>query len=174
MRVLTLDDRAFAGHCKMLEQRVLSDGYVPDLIIGIARGGEFVAGRMFEGVPHVSVKLQRPQGGERSQTVGRFVHAMPRWINNLMRMAESLLLTLKSHHLSRVDLPGGLDGYKRILVVDDAVDSGATLASVIAALGGRCRTAALTVTALRKPLAMPDYYLFNNHTLIRFPWSTDS
>ena len=33
--------------------------------------------------------------------------------------------------------------------------------------------AVVTVTSV-KPLIMPDYFLYNNRTLVRFPWSIDN
>lgn len=66
----------------------------------------------------------------------------------------------------------------RILVVDDAVDSGATLRTVIATIrstwpDAEIRSAVLTVTRSR-PLILPDYTLYPRGTLLRFPWSLDA
>jgi hypoxanthine phosphoribosyltransferase len=65
-----------------------------------------------------------------------------------------------------------------VLVVDDAVDSGATLIAVLdavykAAGSSKVRSAAITVTT-ENPMVMPDYYLYHDETLIRFPWSIDA
>ncbi|MBC7799187.1 MAG: hypothetical protein H7Z10_01075, partial [Gemmatimonadaceae bacterium] len=65
-----------------------------------------------------------------------------------------------------------------VLIVDDAVDSGATLAAVLAEVrrlappGARIETAAITVTTAA-PIATPDHALFNRQ-LCRFPWSMDA
>ena len=66
----------------------------------------------------------------------------------------------------------------RILIADDAVDSGVTLATVLRLVddvcpaGGEIRSAAITQT-LENPTARPDYLLFRG-TLCRFPWSFDA
>ena len=66
----------------------------------------------------------------------------------------------------------------RLLVVDDAVDSGKTLATVLRALREACpagteiRSAAITVT-LDNPVAEPDYALYRR-VVCRFPWSFDA
>jgi hypoxanthine phosphoribosyltransferase len=66
----------------------------------------------------------------------------------------------------------------RILVADDAVDSGVTLDTVLGLLRRLCprgteiRSAAITQT-LENPKARPDYVLFHD-TLCRFPWSFDA
>lgn len=65
-----------------------------------------------------------------------------------------------------------------MLLVDDAVDSGTTMLRVAEAL--RCgnpeielRTAVITVTTAA-PLLRPDYTIYDDRTLIRFPWSMDA
>jgi hypoxanthine phosphoribosyltransferase len=66
----------------------------------------------------------------------------------------------------------------RVLVVDDAVDSGLTLATVLRVLreispsNTQFRSAVVTVT-LEQPLAEPDYVLYRG-VLCRFPWSFDA
>lgn len=65
----------------------------------------------------------------------------------------------------------------RILIVDDAVDSGSTMASVINLLnqefpGNIIRTAAITVTTSTS-LVEVDYALYREGVLVRFPWSND-
>lgn len=67
---------------------------------------------------------------------------------------------------------------QNILIVDDAVDSGATLLAVVEAVridmpGAEVRSAVITQTT-PSPVITPDYTLYNNRTLIRFPWSMDA
>lgn len=67
---------------------------------------------------------------------------------------------------------------QRLLVVDDAVDSGVTLATVLNVLRALCpagteiRSAVVTVT-LDGPLIQPDFALHRG-ILCRFPWSFDA
>ena len=67
---------------------------------------------------------------------------------------------------------------KRILVADDAVDSGVTLQTVlqelreIACRGTELRSVAITQT-LPDPHVAPNYVLWRE-TLCRFPWSLDA
>jgi len=66
----------------------------------------------------------------------------------------------------------------RILVTDDAVDSGVTLSTVlrhlrkISSFDADFRSAAITQT-LEHPIVTPDYLMFHG-TLCRFPWSFDA
>lgn len=64
-----------------------------------------------------------------------------------------------------------------VLVVDDAIDSGDTLFSVINSLkevnpAARVRVAVVTVTT-DHPRAEADFSIYHNKTLVRFPWSSD-
>jgi hypoxanthine phosphoribosyltransferase len=67
---------------------------------------------------------------------------------------------------------------RRLLLVDDAVDSGVTLAAVMQRLKAACppgteiQSAAIVQTTPR-PLLAPDHVLYNG-ALCRFPWSFDA
>lgn len=65
----------------------------------------------------------------------------------------------------------------KVLLVDDAIDTGATLSLIKEYLednypGIVVKTAVITIT-MKNVMINADYYLFNNRTLIRFPWSND-
>lgn len=173
MRILTLNDDNFALHCKMLEARVLSDCYEPDMIVAVGTEGNRVAAKMFENTPHYTMLPRDPHHSEYPDWAIRMVQHTPRGFNNVLRYADSLLQTFKNHGLYHIDVPDALEDHKQLLVVCDVVDSGATLASVMAALGDRCRAAAISITSVRTPIIRPHYYIYNDHTLIRFPWSVD-
>lgn len=69
-----------------------------------------------------------------------------------------------------------IQGARRILIVDDAVDSGESMKKVVETVRGlnpraSVRTAAITLTT-PAPAVSPDYYLYNQ-VLVRFPWSKD-
>lgn len=96
-----------------------------------------------------------------------------------LRIAEAWWLERKGHPASvpQVVLPP-ISGAARILVVDDAVDSGATLLGVVNAAKAAVpladvRSAVITQTTTA-PMTAPDYTLYNDKTLIRFPWSLDA
>ena len=69
-----------------------------------------------------------------------------------------------------------LDNYHKILIVDDAVDSGYTLKNVVDKLeknnsSAKIYSLAVVVTD-KNAVKIPDYYLYSD-VLIRFPWSLD-
>lgn len=182
MRVLTLTPETFVSHCKMLESK--SQSFAPDLIVTIARGGNYVGANMFEGVKHVSVSLQRPttKSKERIPLIRRVLIHTPLWLRNMLRVVESTLLNVRRREFDNVALSpqavAAIGCATCILVVDDAVDSGCTLAAIVNAINNngkdkKVASAVITVTK-RKPVIKPDFTLYNNSTLVRFPWSIDA
>ena len=180
MKVITLDPKALSAACLRLEEA--ARGFAPDLIVGIATGGEEVARRMFADLPHASVRCRRP-GSERKDHNPRLfwlIRRLPRPFRDLMRIAEARLLAIRGTRAEERTVEVSPEAARaiahasRILVVDDAADSGATLAAVLRALGTAKSTAVavLTVTTAA-PAVRPDYTLYDNRTLLRFPWSKD-
>lgn len=199
MKVITLEIADFTEACQRLFKHVMDSGFIPEIIVGIRTGGEFVAlnmwstlhtGEFSEGSrpsPAVAmVELHRPTTSMKQGLKG-FLSHMPLWVLNGIRMVESMVL--RWHRISPEDitarkamltesLPPTLKCLKgrKVLIVDDAVDSGATMLAVSEALReanpeAEIRTAAITVTTPR-PLITPDYSLYKD--LIRFPWSMDA
>ena len=82
----------------------------------------------------------------------------------------------------KVELPNDIDqllksGKHNVLIVDDAIDTGATLKLIKETLEVKypltdTRIAVITVTS-NHPLIDADYCLFHDRTLVRFPWSND-
>ncbi len=177
-KVLTLDDYAFSAACRSLEEAVRAGGFAPDLVLGIESGGRYVAERMFAGVPHAYVAMRRPSTAGKEGVMRALVRHLPRCVNDVLRVLEARLLGLR-RPVPRTyygPLPDGLGSAGRVLVVDDAVDSGATMLAVCEAVVRafphvQLRSAAVTVTT-PKPLIMPDFHIHNS--LIRFPWSADA
>ena len=165
-----------------------------DAVVAIRRGGSFVCDAFCRHFPkdrygaRYDVKLQRPSTKHKKGTVNKLLKCLPTIILNLMRMAESNLLSLKRivngpHPASKVELPDGLIAILQnantpyILVIDDAIDSGDTLFAIVSALKGinpdtETRIAVMTETT-KRPCIHADYSLYRNKTLIRFPWSND-
>jgi hypoxanthine phosphoribosyltransferase len=184
---MTLDWPRFNAACAELAAK--AQPMDPDAIVGIANGGAYVADAMsssFLGRPHVViVRLQRPATALKERLrLSDLLGTLPTPVTNFLRRVEvwareAALSTRAPQESSSADL--GLDPAlarcKRILVVDDTVDSGRTLATVTEAVrtlapGATVATAALA-TSWRRPPVMPDYLLYQR-TLLRLPWSLDS
>lgn len=196
-KVTTLDRRAFSAACCRLYDKVTASGFVPGAVVGIRTGGEFVAleiwrscsrsGGEMAAVPLMAtVELRRPTTSGK-KALKPLLPKLPRTLVDMLRIVESEWLSFrrpsaKSMEARKAVVAERLSPFLRclggikVLLVDDAVDSGATMSIVRDVLAeanpdADIRTAALTVTT-RRPLFMPDYSLTTN--LIRFPWSMDA
>ena len=179
-RVMTLSEEAFLTAVEGLQRCVAASGFEPEAILSIRHGGEFVGKPMFAGLPHYAVTLQRSSTKRKNRLFAAVVKRMPLFLLDRMRILEAWMLSKKKPapiDSPRIVLPD-LTTFRRILIVDDAVDSGATLAAIRRSVSTLCpraviKTAVITVTT-QSPLIVPDFYLYHNFTLIRFPWSLDS
>jgi len=185
-KILTLDNDAFTDACRLLEAKVVESGFYPDMVVSIRSGGMFVGNKMFTDIRHRSTLLQRPSTAGKKRFVAAIVRNLPRFVQNSLRIVEARVLgRKKARRISGGDRPqihipfGPSERARKILVVDDAVDSGYTLSHVLDAfkavlpVGAEVRSAVITVTT-DDPLVMPDFYLYNDKTLVRFPWAMDA
>lgn len=185
MKVVTLAGTDFCDACVRLAAEV-SEAYEPDLVVAIATGGVYVADVMYgaASVPCADVCLRRPSsaGKDKARLLFTVLRHLPLWVSDRLRIAEARRLARRAPApLRHVDLGSdvrqAVQKASRVLVVDDAVDSGCTLRDVIFALrtvpGERqVRSAVITVTT-EAPVVVPDFALYRDSTLIRFPWSKD-
>lgn len=172
--VVTLDRAGVAAACRRLES--LCAGVRPDLIVGIASGGVGVARWLFPSAAHGVIGTPGL-----SRLKGRWFSRLPVSVLDALRVVELRLRRRKP----KSALPEVSDELKEmagkarcILVVDDAVDSGATLQAAMAAMkaaapDARVLSAVLTSTG-SNPLARPDFCCFPEGTILRFPWSVDA
>jgi len=147
----------FGTASRELSAQVVASGWVPDLIIAVARGGLIPAGAISYAI---GVKAMGSMNVEFYTGIGETL-AEPVVLPPLMDASE---------------LPG-----KRVLVVDDVADSGKTLRMVMEMLshqdldlGGRTVTVdARSAVIYRKPRSIvePDYWWRTTDKWINFPWS---
>lgn len=188
-----VDRERFEELCQELAER--TRGYEPDVVVGIATGGEVVASVMqplLEGSTMVSIRLQRPATEVKQVLrVDRLLKRAPRWVVDDLRWLEveyrelAFGLTRRTAAPSvrsprdqlAVDLLEPTRTAQRVLIVDDTVDSGRTLSLAVGLVrsvspGAQVRTAVLSST-WRRPPVRADYCLFER-TLLRLPWSFDA
>lgn len=179
-RIVTLDSHSFPDACRQL--RSMTDDFRPDGVIAVPRGGCYVAEAGWNDLPIFEISLKRPHAGNRAlkSLIGHTLARLPLWLRDWLRRMDARHLVRRTGHMSDTEIivPDLPDNVTKILVVDDAVDSGATLEAVYKQISDayprlEIRSAVITVTA-DTPVFMPDYYLFHNSTLIRMPWSIDA
>lgn len=194
MKVVTLLENDFEAECKRLAHLVAKD-YRPDLVVGIRTGGGYVGKRVHTAlngdgkVRYLEVSIER--GGteiKRKINLRQILQVLPEPILNFLRVLEVMVLELiskfrvpkrQSNFIIPDDIRSFLnEGQRKILLVDDCVDTGATLKCVLdffsSGFGeGNQQRCAVITKAHRKPLVDVEYLLYNR-VLIRFPWSFDT
>lgn len=195
MQVVTLDELALDIHAARLAKLVeenSSDFF--DAVVAVRRGGSFVCDAFCRHFPRhrygnrYDVTLQRPSTKRKNRIIGKILKRLPLPLLNLLRMTEARILSLSTNKkislsTPTVELPAGLTqilkeptGHK-ILLIDDAIDSGNTLYAIANTLKNTNRDINLTIAVItvttNHPRVTADYSLYQNRTLIRFPWSND-
>lgn len=168
--------------------------YAPDLLVGIRTGGLVVAEAMARAAVRPVTVLPLTSRRASTGTKARFgllrttATRLPRPVLDRLRVLEHRLLTgrrkarvalqpFDHHEAATIGAHIAAVAGSRVLVVDDAVDSGVTLATVLGLLrettgAAKIRSAVITVT-LDDPRVEPDFALYRG-VLCRFPWSFDA
>lgn len=193
MRVKTVVGDDFKKSCKSLFEKVKKE-YTPDVMIGVLTGGGYIGHEMLtnlaekEDLRYTEIRVQRKETKKKEGGILHMVlQILPYFLLDWLRMAEMLYEDLKAKKSNpkregTVELSSDIDAYLKegahnILLVDDAIDTGATLRLIRDTLQERyplvnIKIAVITVTS-NHPLIDADYYLYHDRTLVRFPWSND-
>ena len=191
--VKTIDGVGLRDAANALNMLIFQN-FVPDIIIGIRTGGYVAAEIMAKEAKHkpqlLAISRQRTstQRKNKIKCLKKILRLLPYTITDYLRILEHKLLNFKSateqqSFSPNIDELSTLRGALRarenckILIVDDAIDSGATMKAVLdvvrAEANSACiiKTATITVTT-DSPIIQPDYTLYR-HVLCRLPWSFD-
>lgn len=192
MRVVTLFPEDFNIACAELSSKI-KKSYSPDLVVGVLTGGGYVARNVMKAFDnetlYTEIKVQREGTEQKGKGLTKVVlRLLPTWALDILRMVESRCLEWKSQktkskRYGKVEFPKEINTFlerdtkKKVLLVDDAIDTGATLKLVKDYIEERysgvdIKVAVITVT-MRHPVIDADFALYNDRTLIRFPWSHD-
>ena len=185
MKVITLNDIEFQESCRQLFSLINRDF---DLVVGIMKGGDFVLKTYQSYAPKKGqsygvVDLQRTTTGFKKKRILKYLlRNLPYSILDKIRVYEFHWLNrkLKNQIIEPVeDFDMALDRpeeVKHILVLDDAIDSGATMLSTVKGLSKKYPRARIVTAVVAwtnsNSIYQPDYYRFKG-VLIRFPWSLD-
>lgn len=194
MQVVTLNETRLNECAKTLAQMIAeSDTSGFDALIAIRRGGSFVCDAFCRFFPQERYKerfditLQRPSTKSKNSFLGAILKKLPYFLLNILRIMEAIILTGRKSQKVRegvkVNLPDRLveilmrEEEPKVLIVDDAIDSGNTLFAIENTLKKKNPQVRISVTVLTvttsNPIRDADYFLYHNGTLIRFPWSND-
>lgn len=194
MKVKTLLGDDFIESCQSLSKTV-SEDYQPDIVIGVLTGGGYVGREVSKFLnsskEHIYAEVQVQRKDTKKKGKGllhKILQSLPYFILNWLRMAEMIYEDLKARN-GNPKREGDIrladevveclnsNAYSKVLIVDDAIDTGATLKLVKDKILEKypetiVRIAVITVTSNR-PLIDADYCIYHDRTLVRFPWSND-
>lgn len=149
--------QGFGDACRQIAQQIADSGWMPDLIVAIARGGMLPAGAISYAL---GVKANGAINVEFYTGVGKTM-ADPEILEPYMDISS-------------------LEG-KRVLIVDDVADSGKTLKLIMDLIsekglsmdGDSAKVDARSATIYLKPTSIikPDYVFKQTDKWINFPWS---
>ena len=177
--------------CKRLCSNIREQDYIPDIIIGVLTGGGYVGRKVFkefeafnQPIFYKEIKLQRKSTKAKSDSkVRKIFKILPYSVLNIMRILEMELLELKAKsRCGTIDLDEETiallkHGGMKVLLVDDAIDTGMTLKIVKNFLVNQFNETndikiAVVTSTNRHPVMEADFFLYNR-VLIRFPWASD-
>lgn len=140
---------AFGAASRELTEKIVDDGFVPDIVIAIARGGLIPAGA-----------IAYAMGVKAAGTLN---------VEFYSDIEETLPDPVVLEPLLDTDAIVG----KKLLVVDDVADSGRTLALVIDLLKAHTPEVRSAVIYTKpRTIVQPDYSWRETDKWINFPWST--
>jgi hypoxanthine phosphoribosyltransferase len=193
MRVITLLNEDFVSACRNLANKI-KDSFAPDVIISILTGGAYVGKIILKeldnkDILYAEITIQRGNTKRKELKIVHYIIRMiPKFIANWIRILESEMLLIKSKvkkpsRTGIIDFEKNIDeflkiGCKNVLIVDDSIDSGATVELACSYISENypnniIRVAVIAVSTDR-PLIDADYFLYHNRIQARFPWSHDA
>jgi len=193
MQVLTLNKSLLNSHSNELANKVLKSSWQPELIIGIRTGGVYIAKPLYDELQkyHVTfyneVSLSRPSTKKKKKfRVDKVLKKLPYFLLNLLRNVEVFIFEkskTKNYINSReqniqIDdtLHQQILSCNKILLVDDAIDTGTTIVAIKNRFLSLNKDAEIKIAALTTTHKIPfidaDYSLYNR-VLLRCPWAQD-
>lgn len=194
MKVLTFLGHDFEMLCRRLADEVFDSNYTPDVVIGVLTGGGYVGKELVKALPkspemkYTEIKIQRSGTKKKEKGFLKLIlRYSPTFLLNWMRMLESVILEKKAQknnpkRTGTIIIPKDIDEFlkenpKRILLVDDAIDSGATLNLIKEYLESHYKNATVKIAVITvttpHPIIDADFCLYHDRVLVRFPWSND-
>jgi uncharacterized protein len=149
------------------------------LVLSVGSGGTAIFTELKTGHPHISVQCRRPSSGfglkKKLVTIAR---SMPEPVRNLLRSLEHGMLMSFEPGTREVrfsdDEISTILKFPKIVILDDAIDTGRTVKSIhdcLRSVGytGRILTVVYAWTNVRSCIR-PDFW-FKESVLVKFPWS---
>ncbi|MFY0600320.1 MAG: phosphoribosyltransferase [Cyclobacteriaceae bacterium] len=192
MRVIYLIGAKFDEACQNLA-KMTHLSYQPDLVIGVLTGGGVVGREFLKSWPenkpdYIEMEIKRDLTKKKEKfNVSKLLRRLPRFLTEFLIIAEVKYLESRSKKgLTPRVIPEAHkqvliekikeSEIKKILIIDDCIDTGGTIKSLQEYLKNfdqiiDVQVATITITHTN-PIVVPDYTLYNR-VICRFPWSME-
>ena len=182
MDFIKLSKKELEKESKKLYKKIISK-YNYDLVIFIARGSYYIGDVLAKEnkVPLLEIKATR-KGNKIKNIIKPLLKLLPNKIIKKLRekeMGSSLHSKNSDRQISyNQKIYNQYIGSKRILVVDDSIDTGYSVLQVIENLKKIFKNSDIKIASLNffnkaKDVIIPDFYLYAD-TMLQGPWSNDS
>lgn len=202
MKVKTIVGKDFDDLCFDLACKIIEDDYKPDVVIGIKNGGSIIAKKVLNYLDitckpkyyELTIQHNCTKTFEKIH-IGNILRYLPIFSLDAIRIMQMNFYEFLYDHFNynrKYYVEKNLDkdlksylmhGNKKILIIDDTIDSGNTMdeAKVYVdwfglPMPGYIRNEIRICTATttyKHPKVKPDYSLYNR-TIIRWPWAFDN
>lgn len=161
-----------------LLDQIRKDNFCPDIVVFIERAGRIIGVPLAEklSVNCIGIEAKRPYS-KIKKVFAKFLFFIPKLILNYIKFFE-LKTNFNSLNKKRnIRINFSIRNFKKILIIDDAIDTGETIIQVLDFIKNEnssaiCKIAVITTTT-NSPRIQPNYYIYNN-IVCNFPWSIDS
>lgn len=180
MNYLELSEKSTREESRKLAQKI-ENSFTPEIVIFVAKGAYYIGDEIakYFNVPLIEVKAER-QKGNLKKIIAPLLKIIPSSIKKVLREFEVKSSTHKKNSERKVtfgekDLKELLK-YKKVLLVDDSIDTGNTIKQIVNYLNKyklEIRVAGINIFSISEEIIKIDYYNYKD-TLLNGPWSNDS
>lgn len=180
MKYLELSEKNVRDESLKLAKKIEKE-FTPEIVIFVARGSFYIGDEIskYFNVSLIEIKAVREKN-KLKELVSPILKLIPRKIKQILREMEISSNTHKKVSKRNVEMEERylkeLLKYKKVLLVDDSIDTGNTIVEILNYLKKydlKIKTAGLNVFDMSKEIIKIDFYNYEN-TLLNGPWSKDS
>lgn len=180
MKYLELSEENTREESRKLAQKI-EKNFRPEIVIFVAKGSYYIGDEIskYFNTPLIEIKAER-QKGKLKKIVAPLLKIIPSSIKKVLREFEvkSNIHKKNSERKVRLDEKAlkELLKYKKVLLVDDSIDTGNTIKKIIKYLEKynlEIKAASLNIFSISEEVIEIDYYNYRD-TLLNGPWSNDS